>query len=358
MASININNLGDYYYSGNIPDLRITASEKLNVTIKLERSSGIPDFEIEEEYYPTGSHVLLKLKDLIHNELYSDANTPAWQGGEGFLLQSGASGKVTITAEGETFSETSWDFITIKGALDVPHTHNFAAFFDEMPLSLCPKIRPVKLNEPVLINYFATEAYSVKLAIVSGDQPVATYISSGAVPTPRLHTINAMYSELKDAFSAPFTSPPQIHFSINENWDNAIILKLISDYDQYDDFFAFESSIGGIDTIRLNGVLSEIPEHEYLAAVKQNLTLEYKTIPKTVYEKNTGIIQSFEQNRWIMDFLASPIKYHYHNSQWKRIYMVETEAQYTKGRINAHTFRFAYADPNVGRFVVRQNLQW
>lgn len=357
MASININSLGSYYYSGNIPDLLITASEKLTVTIKLERAS-LNDFEIEEEYYPTGSAVRLKLKDLIHNELFNKADTMAEFQGATDVNQTGATGKVTITAEGETFSETSWDFRVVKGALDVPHTHNFEAFFNELPLSLCPKIRMVKLNEPVLLNYFATEAYNVRLAIVSGTSPTVTYLSSGAVPTPRLNTIDAMYSKLMAEFSAPFNNPPQIHFSINENWDNAIILKLISGNDQFDDYFAFESSIGGVDTIRFNGVLSEIPEHEYLAAVKENQTLEYQTVPKTVYEKNTGIIDSYEQNRWVMDFLASPVKYHYHNGRWKRIYMVETEAQYTKDRINAYTFRFAYADPNVGRFVVRQNLQW
>ena len=133
------------------------------------------------------------------------------------------------------------------------------------------------------------------------------------------------------------------------------------DYEEFSDYFLFENSIGGLDTIHLTGEKTEELRHEYLRAkirtsgegTQEN---EYQTIPLTAFSKNTGWIYNEEQRRYILDLFASAMRFHWFEQQFRRIYVLDYEGKTTPGQLNSKQFTFAYSRQYTGHLPTRTDL--
>lgn len=371
---VDLMSLAEYYYSGNLPDIWFTTEHPIGLTAELHRFiSGGPEttFSVSEIYWPSGGRVIISLRELLHRELKANFDFISPFGGtnESETLPH-LSGKVTINIPGDVdvcptcleeaaggtceneecgapiITVPEQDFFVLKGNIDsrfgTAHMIDVKGLVSQHLLTQGPQVRIVKTDEPGVLSLAPVEAASVVIA--SKNVPAGTTYFS-ATPGPNGAIITAFdvtFSRLALALSDPDAKYIDVWAVIDGADTYPIRLQLTDKESDNDDIFLFESALGGLDTIKLTGVLSQIAEHEYLAAVINRRTVNHAITPLTAFEKNTGIIAGAEYMQWIMDFLGSAVQYHYKNGGWRKIIIMEQESKVTKGRISSFTFKFRY----------------
>ncbi len=384
---VSLDTLSLYYYSGNIPDITYNTAVPIGVTITLQRAVGGEVFSISEIHAPVDGKVIIRIRELIHNELSShfDFVTP-FGGTDEYETQSAAIGRVNIDIPGDIdvcptclhdgyydpcptcgtdkVEEDQVHFFVAKGNMDLRpgQSFNFLDYFMKNFMTLSPQRRKSRFNDPCVVGFLACEGITVKIES-NMHKGGTSYFNVGASVTYGMgfYCMDATFSRLRDFLEAEHGSVninDVTHITIWADGDTESLhpLQIIKDDSHYDynDIFLFESALGGIDTIRFTGVLSSKAEHEYLSANILRRQKEYGLIPLTVKEKNTGVIPDDEHLRWVMDFFASSTRYHWKNGKWWRIYILDKEAQVIKGRINSFTFKFAYEYQHTGIQVDRE----
>lgn len=355
--------LGDYYLSGNIPDILIPADDPMEVVIKIERS-GYDDVIITEEYKPVDElGIFLNIRELVHNELKMLYETddpfelfPYYPQGKGFA-------KVTITPEGLA-AKSFW---TVKGSIDTEDkSFDFLDFLQKNILSVGPQIRNVRGDEPVVFSFFSPEYFQVQVTAynVGGSATQEkTYFTENS--RDQLYTFNATFDEVIEELWTGDTQITQLDFQVQslESSHKTYHMRLVKneDYEEFSDYFLFENSIGGLDTIHLTGEKTEELRHEYLRAkirtsgegTQEN---EYQTIPLTAFSKNTGWIYNEEQRRYILDLFASTMRFHWFEQKFRRIYVLDYDGKTTPGQLNSKQFTFAYSRQYTGHLPTRTDL--
>ncbi|HSW67399.1 MAG TPA: hypothetical protein VLH16_02360 [Bacteroidales bacterium] len=357
-----IEQLQTHYFSGNIPGILITTVSPIVITIKLTRL-GQKDVVLIEKYHPTNEQgVYLNIRELIHDELelvYSDTMF----GLVDCVVQPKAYGEVTITPEGITPKS----FYVIKGNLDIEQPdYNFIWFFRRNMLSISPQIRHVEGNEPVFLGFFSEDHFFVWVHAYKADGSglsLSRYHTE--TTTNQLFSLKGDFDYVAQKLFPSDTGITQLSFQIWSRNASAPSLPLYlvkkDKYEEFSDFFLFGNSIGALETIHLTGQKKEELRHEHLRAKIHTIEEgthehEYQTIPLTVFEKNTGWIHSEAQRRYILDFFASNMRFHYNNNRFRRIYVLGYEGKTTQGQINSITFTFAYSRQYTGHIPSRPSL--
>lgn len=120
--------------------------------------------------------------------------------------------------------------------------------------------------------------------------------------------------------------------------------------------FGFVNTLGGFDTLLLAGKQSYQPEGEISSFKTYTEERELLNEYTSVWEANTGLLESEREARQFQDFLKSTSRYIHQDGVWRRIIVFEHKIKHYRGEPNSYTFKYRLADKNEGWFYDREEL--
>ncbi len=120
--------------------------------------------------------------------------------------------------------------------------------------------------------------------------------------------------------------------------------------------FGFVNTLGGFDTLLLAGKQSYQPEGEISSFKTYTEERELLNEYTSVWEANTGLLESEREARQFQDFLKSTSRYIYQDGIWRRIIVFEHKIKHYRGEPNSYTFKYRLANKNEGWFYDREEL--
>ena len=373
---VNAASLQPIYFTGNIPVIRIPAATEKVINISIERGQETP-LVIQERYEPfaettgqigqigqSATFIYLTIRDLVHKHFYSNYADLTF-GDLNVSEQKSGYGKVTVTDDEET---EICAFFVVRGTLGVERFVNAQNYFRKNMLTLQPQVRYIQPDELVMLNFYTTENCVIKARSVRRkNAPINTIDYVTLTSHNRLHTIKFTWNQLFQLFDFddlalfPLQNHPLIFFEIyaegasgTRTFPMRVMLK--RKQDTYEQMFLFENSQGGVDSIVFDGELVEKSQHEFLQSVIFGTVNEYDTIPKVLYEKITGYIETPEEKQWVSDFLASHNRYAHHDGAFVPIFIDNYKDEKTSGQPDQFSFTYGFRMQNVGKTTSRLDI--
>lgn len=365
-----------YIYAGNLPDLNFTgidAEAGMDFVVKDVTVTGSAVVILQEQIMPDAEgKATIKIKNLLINYLkvekpnVSDFKQPMAVRLIQLLDGSGSISKF---------------FYVVKGGLLIPyqnqHTYDYELFFQTNILSWTPSEHRVKHREPFFINYLHTYATSSQLrvryyfknalnATITGEYTLVNFLK--VLDHPVLYTVNASISRIYehvtqlengevDLFAVElFVSKNDVQVS------NTQRLLLSNRYDENDDVFGYENTLGGFETIRLFGQLSQQDNHKTNSHLDDEFRLiEHETQPLQVFRKESGYFAKESERKWLSEFLLSNYRWHLRFDDiyymvFERIVVLSTKSETKPNEINNFEFTFRFSDQRAWKMHQRDPL--
>lgn len=357
---------GKPIFAGNLPDLVFSGIDPeegmvFSISLIYNGPPGVSVLLNETIYGDASGKATLKIREVVSAAMHHnlpDAN---------MFEQVNASATLTI------YYDNLAKFIkVVKGGLLIPET-NFTAFdydtfFAANFLSWMPAERLVKYREHVWINYF-NRISGTQLYVKAYFFNEVNKLQSSEIAIYAGMSVNSLYS-----FNLTF------HQLITESGEDRGVfafdvyvkgvagvlsnihrLTLINDFDEYDDVFGFTNSIGGYETIRFNGLLTEKENHVAKTyRMHNNHLIEFENVPERIMVKRTGYFDTEAQRKWLRDFFTSDFRHHLRFTEsgfiYERITLISQKAEGARYIPNAYEFEFKYANQVAWQYHTREEL--
>ncbi len=125
----------------------------------------------------------------------------------------------------------------------------------------------------------------------------------------------------------------------------------------YDDrCFGFANSMGGFDTLMMQGPNVLKPESEIETLVNNDVEKELSSSYTSYWEASTGYIDTERMAAQYRDFLKSANRWIYTGNEWRRIIVDEFKVEHTPRELNAYTFKYHLAERDERRLPERKEL--
>lgn len=126
---------------------------------------------------------------------------------------------------------------------------------------------------------------------------------------------------------------------------------------RYNDIcFGFENTLGGFDTLIVEGKQSYQPEGEVSTFRSNEREIELVNDYRSQWEANTGLIESERTSNQFQDFFKSTNRWVLREGRWCRIVIVEYKVKHYRGEANGYTFKYRLADKEESRYFDRVEL--
>lgn len=126
---------------------------------------------------------------------------------------------------------------------------------------------------------------------------------------------------------------------------------------RYDDqCFGFVNSMGGFDTLMMQGASVLKPAGETATFINNEVETELTNGYTSYWEASTGYIDTERMAAQYQDFLKSCGRWIYLHGVWRRIVVDEYKAEHTPRELNAYTFKYHLAERNEYRGFERTEL--
>lgn len=355
-------------FAGNLPDLSFSGIGAANgMTFKL---SNTPTGEsttliLNETIFPdSNGNATIKIRSVVESILYHQYPS------SDLFSQKYAIGLLTIE-----YNSTAVFVRVVKGGLFIPEnefeTYTYDTFILTNFLSWMPAERKVKYIEPNFLNYYVQQSVSgCQLymrsyyidqfgSVQSQTQAIYSVLTAG-----NLYSIDVSFNKLVSLIS----SPPEnlFAFDIYVKRGSTVltnIYRIILDaqFDESDDIFAFSNSLGGFETIRFNGALTESENHETQSYLdNSDRTIEFETTILREMKKFTGYFESEAARKWLREFFTSNLRYHLRFGQQElipeRIILTISSAESIRYMPNSFEFKFRYANQVAWQLHSRETL--
>ncbi len=207
-----------------------------------------------------------------------------------------------------------------------------------------PVNKPVTYHSPEWLTYYAQEACNIMLRASFPDDTVQI-INLGACEAGKAFTFNVQYARIAGLLGQKYPT----HYDVRAETLSGLQLTYIQRYlyseakSEQEQWFLFENSVGGLDTIRAYGDTDFAGEHEHKLSVVDDVSSEYDVDTSRSYTKNTGYLDEYER-RWLLDFFPSRQKYIYHLSSLRPIVVTGSDVKYQASDLPssyAFTYRFS-----------------
>lgn len=208
-----------------------------------------------------------------------------------------------------------------------------------------PTSKPVTYYSPEWLTYYAVEACTIKLKATFPDNTVQNF-TLGACEAGKAFTCNVQYAVVAGLLG-------QVYPSYYEVWaekTGGTRLTYIQRYmysepkSEQEQWFLFENSLGGIDTLRAYGDTDFEGDHEHKIASIDGVSSEYRIDTQRFYTKNTGYLDEYER-RWLLDFFPSRTKSVFFNSAFRKIVVSESDVKYAASDLpSSYNFKYRFAD--------------
>lgn len=151
-----------------------------------------------------------------------------------------------------------------------------------------------------------------------------------------------------------------IAYDVYGNASNALTLysqRYILRPERYNDVcFGFENTLGGFDTLMLEGKQTFQPEGDTMTFKTENTEKELANDFTSIWEANTGRLETERMANQFQDFLKSTNRHVLQHGTWRRIIVTEYKIKHYPGESNAYTFKYHLAERNEHRFYERAEL--
>ena len=120
--------------------------------------------------------------------------------------------------------------------------------------------------------------------------------------------------------------------------------------------FGFENTLGGFDTLMLEGKQTYQPEGDITTFKTENTEIELANDFTSIWEANTGRLETERMANQFQDFLKSLNRYVLRSGVWHRIVVSEYKIKHYRGESNGYSFKYHLAERNERRYCERVEL--
>ena len=210
-----------------------------------------------------------------------------------------------------------------------------------------PTNKQITYYSPEWITYYAQEACTVKLKATFPDAE-QTLITLGSCVAGKAFTFNLQYAIVSGLLGQKYPT----HYDVWVENLTGTRLTYIQRYlyteqkSDLEQWFLFENSLGGLDTIRTSGDTDFTGEYDHKLSSTDNISKEYLVDTKRVYNQNTGYLDDYER-RWLLDFFPAIQKYIYHVSAIRRIVVSDSDVKYSAAALpSSYNFSYHFTEEN------------
>lgn len=231
----------------------------------------------------------------------------------------------------------------LSGKLNL--TESPTSFLTGNFLTWQPNSKPVTYYSPEWLSYYATQACSIRLKAYWEDGTNSTItLVSAMVGT--CYTLNLQYAVVSGKFSAKRPMYYDVWAENGEGERLSYVQRYLASEKQGEDenWYLFENSLGGLDSLRAYGALKDEPSYEYNMAEAGYMSEEFRVDVERLHTRNTGYLTP-EEAQWLQDMFASLRKYKYTISGLYRIVFTGGDAKTDSSNPpSSYTFTYRYAD--------------
>lgn len=315
--------------SGNLKKFIVSSGETVSFVLK-DGSTVLLDATYEPG---SDSRVTIDVQDIVESRL-SFLITH-----ENFYQQQNVVKTFTAVIDG-----TEYTFRAIRAGVanlgDTPGNWLKGNFLTWQPTS-----KPVTYYSPEWLTYYAVEACSIQLKATFPDNTVQNF-TLGACEAGKAFTCNVQYAVVAGLLG-------QVYPSYYEVWaekTGGTRLTYIQRYlysepkSELEQWFLFENSLGGLDTIRAYGDTDFEGDHVHNISSIDGTSSEYRIDTKRSYNQNTGYLNEYER-RWLLDFFPSQNKFVHSAGAIRSVIVTDSDVKYTASDLpSSYNFKYRFAD--------------
>lgn len=333
----------EYSFAGNLGDLVVMSDRAIAFAI---------DGLLEERYEPDATgRVVVPLRAFFEAHLHATGlgDVPA----EGLPLTT-----YTYRIDG---TETG-SFCVLPGGVNAKSIDT-PLFLKSNFLTWQPQTRYVGYHEPQWLRYVALNDCAVKVKgyfAPTGDETGADpeTVILQELTAGHIYSLDMNYGRIRGLFDrqpAYFDVWVENAEGDRQSFVQRYVLREAGE-EQTADFFVFENSLGGYDTIRFTGDRKEVGESESRNAVFDGDTFEYGVDYGKAWTKYTGYLPDARTRLWVLEFFSSCRRYHLADSSLERIYVSKPKLEATAGEATGYEFTFAYSHQSRYLNIARDEL--
>lgn len=219
-----------------------------------------------------------------------------------------------------------------------------------------PQNKKVTYHSPEWLTYYAQEACSIMLKAYFPDNTVQN-INLGACEAGKAFTFNLQYAVIAGSLGQNYPT----HYDVWAETAGGARLTYIQRYlysepfSELEQWFLFENSLGGLDTIRAYGDTDFTGSHEHKLSTVDDISSEYDIDTERTYNKNTGSLDEYER-KWLLDYFPAKRKFIYHSATIRSIVVKDSDVKYLASDLPSNynfTYKFSDAESAVLLNLVR-----
>ena len=312
-----------YNFSGNLPDLIVSTTDPLDFTLSQAGKT-----IVSENYHPSSDgRVVINLRNILEHLVESPGiDQPSF----------------AIPYYTYTVGELSGSFYCVRGGHGAAVSAE--AFLKGNFLTWQPQTRRTLYHTPHRLRYAALNVCECKVKgyFADGTSETATLFLGTTADT--IYTFDVSFGTVRGKFDA---QPTYYDIWMEDASGKALTWTqryMLVDYlPGTNDYFTFENSLGGFDTIRFSGDRKEINKLESVNAEFNEETIEYDIDRTRSWKKYTGYITDEQTRMWVLDFFNSNNRYHLCDGVFRRIYVSEPKVEDVAGEAAGYEFTYAYS---------------
>lgn len=311
MAIVTVQKPDSLSMSGNLKELVLQSVDPVSVVL---RAAGA--IVLEETFYPgNGNLIHIGLTEVVKSHL--SFTLPS----SDVFIQPNLSKDFTVA-----YGEDSYTFRCIRSGK--MHLNESATqFLTGNFLTWQPTQKAVTYYSPEWLTYYAPEDCTVRLRAYWEDGTNSTISLSGQ-SSGTCVSYNLQYAVIAGKFAGKRPMYYDVWVENPSGTRLSYVQRYVASEKQGEDenWYLFENSLGGIDSLRAYGALKDDPEYTHNLAVFGDESEEYRIDTNRLLTRNTGMLTP-EEARWLQDMFVASRKYVYTLSGLYRIVFTSSNAK-------------------------------
>ena len=218
-------------------------------------------------------------------------------------------------------------------------------FLKENFLTWQPQVKPVTYYSPEWLTYYAVETCRIKLKAYFEDGTSSeTTLSSPSAGT--CYTLNLQYGVVSGKFSGKLPTYYDVWVESTGGQRLTYVQRYIGSQRRSEDenWYLFENSLGGLDSLRAYGSLDDAPEYEHNVSQLDGVLTEYRVDTSRKYTRNTGYLTP-QESAWLQDMFSSRQKYAYTASGYYKIVFTASDGGRSSTDLpSSYSFTYQFAE--------------
>lgn len=315
--------------SGNLKPFVLQSSIAVAFTLEVGGSQ-----VLNETYYPgNGNLIEIDLREVVESYLsFTFPSSDVFN--QTLLVRS-----FTARFDGQTVS-----FNAIRAG-KARLNQSASEFLKENFLTWQPQVKPVTYYSPEWLTYYAVETCRIKLKVYFEDGTSSeTTLSSPSAGT--CCTLNLQYGVVSGKFSGKRPTYYDVWVESTGGQRLTYVQRYIGSPRRSEDenWYLFENSLGGLDSLRAYGALEDAPEYEHNVSQLDGVLTEYRVDTSRKYTRNTGSLTP-QESAWLQDMFSSRQKYAYTASGYYKIVFTASDGgQSSTDLPSSYSFTYQFAE--------------